>query len=319
MHKNPWLKLNPLGKIRVDNMRRIAECNWFVDGTGKYGYFVELKNITTAGFNINLQGIKASLNTKNNNATLILVLDSNEDWELFYSLCTDLTAASDNVKTVVGLVSSISNRLARWQSMLKMSKVTQMSKQLQMGLFTELYFLLNQLVPKVGVKQALISWVGPESDKQDFLLDNSVAEVKSYRTSKGPRVFISSAEQLYSEKDPLYLITYALSTIDKGDDIADLIDAIESEIEPNDGMLFDLFSDKLTGYGFIPESPGSPLMSFSVDKQKTYFISEEFPKIIPSNKHRSIDNVRYSIDLSECDNFLIKDSGFLFCNENLKK
>jgi len=313
MYENPWKNLNLREKIRVDSKERVVECNWFVDHTGKYGYFIESEELgSEVGFSINLKGIQVSLNSSNSRSILVLILDSNDDWEIFYSLCKDLTDAADNVTTVGGFILSIRNRLTRWQSMLKMLKVTSMSSQIQMGLFSELYFLLHNLAPKVGIKQALISWVGPDSDKQDFLLDNAVVEVKSYRTSKGLRVFISSAEQLYSEKDPLFLVTYALSTVDSGESVSDLISNIESMIDSNSEMLFDLFSEKLTKYGFIPELPDSSLMCFTVDKEKIYSVVDEFPKIVSSDISKAIGNVKYSVDLSECEDFITESlSDFL--------
>jgi hypothetical protein len=242
---------------------------------------------------------------------LILTLDLKEDWEIFFTLCLDLTVASDNVGTIDGFIASIQQRLNRWQSLLKMSRGQEMSRIIQMGLFTELSFLLNYLIPELGVEQSIISWVGPDSDKQDFLLEGSVVEVKSYRTSKGQKISISSVGQLFSEKDPLYLASYALSTGESGATVSNLINSIESLIAPKDEGLFGLLGDKLTNYGYIPESPNSILLQFVIDSENFYLVSELFPKIIPTDIPKSIADIRYSIDLSECKDFLIEKTGFI--------
>lgn len=309
---NPWKGLPHIEKIRVDNKERIAECYWFVDTNGRYGYLVETSKVDIdINTTMSLKGIEATVTSDDGVSRLILVLDLKEDWEIFLTLCRDLTAASDNVSTVGGFIASIQQRLNRWQSLLKLSKGQEMSRAIQMGLFTELSFLLNNLVPKFGIKQSIISWVGPDSDKQDFLLENSVVEVKSYRTSKGRKISISSVEQLFSEKDPLYLASYALSTGESGETISDLINSIESLIAPKDESLFDLLGDKLTDYGYVPESPNSILLQFVIDSENFYVVSESFPKIIPTGIPKAIANIRYSIDLSECEEFLIEKKGLM--------
>ena len=309
---NPWKGLPTLEKIRVDDKERVAECYWFVDTNGKYGYLVENSKVD---ININttmsLKGVQATVSSDNGISRLILTLDLKEDWEIFLTLCRDLTAASDNVSTIGGFIASMQQRLSRWQSLLKLSKGQEMSKAIQMGLFSELNFLLNNLIPNLGIKQSIISWVGPDSDKQDFLLENSVVEVKSYRTSKGKKVSISSVEQLFSEKDPLYLASYALSTGESGETVSDLINSIESLITPKDEGLFDLLGDKLTNYGYVPESPNSILLQFVIDNENFYIVSESFPKIIPTSIPIAIANIRYSINLSECEEFLIEKKDFM--------
>jgi hypothetical protein len=304
---NPWKGLSILEKIRVDSKNRVAECYWFVDSNGKYGYLVETSKVDIdINTTMNLKGIQVMVASEQGTSRLILTLDLKEDWEIFFALCRDLTTASDNISTIDGFIASIQQRLNRWQSLLRMSRDQEMSRIIQMGLFTELNFLLNNLITELGVKQSVISWVGPDSDKQDFLLENSVVEVKSYRTSKGQKISISSVGQLFSEKDPLYLASYALSTGESGMTVADLINSIESLIAPKDESLFELLGDKLTSYGYIPESPNSILLQFVIDSENFYLVSELFPKIIPTDIPKSIADIRYSIDLSECKDFLIE-------------
>jgi len=303
---NPWKGLSHLERIRVDNKDRVAECYWFSDANGKYGYLVETSKVDIdINSTVNLTGVQVSVSSSQGVSRLILTLDLKEDWEIFLSLCRDLIDASDNITTIDSFIASIQQRLIRWQSLLKTSKGLEMSRAIQMGMFTELSFLIGSLIPKIGVKQSIISWVGPDSDKQDFLLENSVVEVKSYRTSKGQKISISSIDQLFSEKDPLYLATYALSTGEGGESVSDLINLIESMIAPGEEALFDLLGNKLSSYGYVPESPSSMLLQFVIDSENFYLVSELFPKIIPSSVPKAIASIRYSVDLSECKEFLI--------------
>ena len=45
MSNNPWKDIPTLEKIRVDSKERIAECYWFVNSNGKYGYLVETSKV----------------------------------------------------------------------------------------------------------------------------------------------------------------------------------------------------------------------------------------------------------------------------------
>ena len=126
-----------------------------------------------------------------------------------------------------------------------------MSKEEQMGLFSELKVLRDYLIPKYGYSDSIHSWVGALGDKQDFLLENLAVEVKSYRMTSGHSVWISSKEQLNSDKNPLYLFACALNEVDSGETIGDLVKSISEKIE-HESLLTE-FIGKVEQYGYIPE------------------------------------------------------------------
>ena len=175
-----------------------------------------------------------------------------------------------------------------------------MSMEKQMGLFSELSCLLEIIAPETGYRQAIISWVGPEEDKQDFLLDSAVVEIKSYRTSKGETVYISSLEQLYSEKQPLFLLSYALTVSDNGMNLEDIISGINKKIEEESEEIIGLFGSKLIEYGYTPEFRHKTMYKFSVDKMNCYKVVPSFPRILSNNVDSRIKTVKYSIDLTQC-------------------
>lgn len=121
-----------------------------------------------------------------------------------------------NCDTSDKMISAVEIRLRRWQQLLKQDANQTFTIEKQMGLFSELLCLKEIVAAKVGIKQAVVSWVGPEFDKQDFLMDKAVIEVKSHRTSKDEIVHISSLQQLHSEKEPLLLMSYALTFSENG-------------------------------------------------------------------------------------------------------
>ena len=150
------------------------------------------------------------------------------------------------------------------------------------------------------IKQAIDSWVGADFDKQDFLLDMAIIEIKSYKASKGARINISSLEQLYSDNKPLYLVSYSLTTSENGLSLNDMVESINDLLESESNEIFD---NKLMEYGFIPEIMETKQLTFIIDKIWAFYVSDDFPKIIPHNIKSQITNVKYSIDLHYCTDY----------------
>jgi len=230
-HRNPWEKMIESSQRRVDSSTR-HNIFWITDLHGNYGFRLQTKRIfTDTDKTSSLKGISIlKRNSKEGYGELFLVLNQKEDWEIFHTLCEDLIAVTHRYDSDKKMISAIEIRLQRWQQLLKKDRSKEMTLEKQMGLYTELLTLKNIIAKKVGIKGAVIAWVGPDFDKQDFLLDNAVLEVKSYRTSKGAIVHISSLQQLISEKIPLFLLSFGLTRTDKGETIYNLVSEIKKKI-----------------------------------------------------------------------------------------
>jgi len=304
--ENPWKNMQESSQRRVD-CKTEHNLFWITDLEGKYGFYLQSKNI----FNnfkspANLKGIFIlKRNSTHNYGELFLVLNKKEDWQIFYTLCEDLIFITHKYDNDEAMISAVEIRLKRWQQLLKQDRNIVMSLERQMGLFSELLCLKKLLVPQIGVEQAIISWVGADFDKQDFLLENAIIEVKSYRTSKSPIINISSLQQLYSDKEPIYLLTYGLTQTDNGFSVENLVKDIYILLDNESAELQDIFDNKLLEYGFIPEIVKSQWSKFVVDKNRAYYISEDFPKILPHHVASQILTVKYTIDLLQCSEFEI--------------
>ena len=132
----------------------------------------------------------------NNGVEQFIFLNHNKDWNIFLILCRDLIEVAKKCETDQKMIRATQLRLQRWQQLLKSEFRKEFPIEKQMGLFSELLCLRDLIIPKLGVASAIKSWVGPDYDKQDFLLDTLAIEVKSYKTSKGELINISSKEQL---------------------------------------------------------------------------------------------------------------------------
>lgn len=307
---NPWASMPTSSQRRID-FETQHNLFWVKDYEDNFGFCLQSKTGFTIDENtIKLRGILI-LKRKNDEdiVELFLILSKKEEWEIFLALCEDLVAVTRKYKSDVEMITAVENRLKRWQQLLKQERNHELTIEKQMGLFSELLCLRDFVAKKVGIKQSIKSWGGPESDKQDFLLEDSVIEVKSHRTSKGNFAYISSYHQLNCEKEPLYLFSYALTPSESGLTIEDISQSIRIILSNESNEVIDLFENKLIDYGYIPEIHKGPLHKFTLDKLNVYYVSNSFPKI--NDVTNQIVEVKYTIDLSRCSEFEVKLSTLL--------
>ena len=303
---NPWINMNINSQRRIDKNLNY-DFFWIRDIEGRYGFFIDsTKILQDDKIDISLKGInikKVSIDA--NNSRLYLILNDNTEYEIFLTLCQDLTNTANKYDNNQEIIEAVENRLRRWQQLLKSNNYSGLTLERQMGLFSELIFLKNKVASEIGIKDAIISWVGPDFDKQDFSIESATIEVKSYKTTKGEIIYISSLQQLQSPTNPLYLVAYGLTISERGLSILDIIESIENQI--SDDWILDQFKIKLFEYGYIEGvSNKNRLYKFLIDKENIYEVSEEFPKIEKSNISSKIVSVKYGIDLTECKEFEVE-------------
>jgi hypothetical protein len=310
---NPWESMPRSSQRRVSSDMP-HDVYWMTDTEGKYGFCLKIPNSFDDGLSIpNLKGISTlKRNSAEGFGELFLILNDKDDWEIFNVLCNDLINTALQCGIDEEIIDAVEIRLRRWHLLLKRERQKELTLEVQMGLFSELLCLRDSIAPRVGIKQASISWVGPNFDKQDFLLENSAVEVKSYRTSRGPVVEISSAKQLSSEKESLYLLTYGLTNSDTGSTVEDLAKSISAMLSAESAGALDAFESKLMSYGYIPEMVKEPLIKFKLDRNRAYVITDDFPKINPQDLKAQIISVNYSIDLTLCAEFEVEFNSITF-------
>lgn len=305
---NPWEEITPGGERLIDGKSKF-EFLWGVERNGSYALYIPITNPENLPKkNISIKHLEIHLyeSPLPRNFLWVIVLKNKEHWNIFKKLCEDLYAVSEAATNEGTMVSHLIIRLKNWQDLLARD-IKDFPITLQMGLYSELKILKEIIAPKIGLRNAISAWVGGEKDKQDFLLDKCAIEVKSYRTTKGEIVQISSKEQLYTEKDYLYLISCALTESNTGNTVYDIASQIKVELKSNlDFNMIDLFENKLINYGYtsvlIKEED---LFRFILDKFYIYKVNNMFPRIISKDVPLEILSVKYELNLSSCKNFII--------------
>lgn len=303
---NPWESLAP------SSMRRIKETTernlfWIRDTNGSFGFLVQSSRpFSDPSKVVQLYGIDVIKRNVGRQGDLYLILRDSDDWEIFFAVCNDLITQSLESKSDDALEKKVEERLKRWQRLLSLPR-DKLTSETQMGLFAELRALQDILVPRIGLAQAIRSWVGPEADRQDFLLDSAALEVKCYKATKGECVTISSAHQLASDKTHLYLIAYSVTPSDNGQSIASLAEYISTELDRlclNDEK-FD-FEEKLAKFGFFFKLPTGIFSKFLIDTLRCFEVQDGFPRFLPSQVPSGIISVKYALDLSRCHKFSVR-------------
>lgn len=277
---------------------------WITDISGKYGLYIKsASEFASTELDIKLRGIALVKRNFENAGELFLILKKNEDWELFLVLCRDIISTCSVSLVNEKMINAVENRLRRWQVFLMQNNDISISYEKQMGLFAELQFLKNILIPAYGSLASLTAWNGPEADKQDFSLPKIAVEVKSFRSSNGLVVTISSAHQLLSNNKPIYLIAYGLTEDLNGSSIQDVIEELTTDFESESMQALQQFEKSIIDFGYMPGVNYDHMYKFRVDGYTAYLVEDDFPRIVPMNIATEIVAVNYSIDLAHCNRF----------------
>lgn len=301
---NPWINMHVSSTRRIDFHSQF-NFYWISDDNSRYCFLIKFESkLISTELDHKIKGINTIFRVvETGGSELYLVLRSNKEWEIFHSLCKDLLDSSKKCNDEEMLARMIDKRLKQWQHFLSLDQSNSLSEPIQMGLYSELSYMVNYLVPNLGLKASIISWTGPESGKQDFSLIEHSIEVKSYITTKGPIVKISSIYQMMTDFKNLYLVAFALSHSDNSLSILDLIHEVYELLEHESLELAELFTKKILQYGYFEGITQKPFFKYSVDDISCYGITDKFPRIVPSMVQHQIIDIEYSIDLSKCNEF----------------
>lgn len=231
------------------------------------------------------------------------LVDSNAE-SVYFSLIEDLIWSIEKCNDELSCMKEIKNRFLIWRKMLGRVVTIGLSEEKTRGLYGELYFLFNYMIPHFGVDDSIKSWGGPDGDSKDFTINNSWYEIKAIGMNTN-EVKISSIAQLDSDvKGDLAVIRIEgmSEAFSNGmSSIEELVTLIFNNIDALDTR--ELFISKLD------KSKYSPLDSAVKEKFKAYDISlylidEKFPRLLGKDiKHAEIFNVTYSLYIKAIEKY----------------
>lgn len=244
---------------------------------------------------------------------LLILLLNKQHKDIFSTLCEDLIFGVSEVTTEETLVEKLLERLAKWQSLFEKVGKQGLSDEAQRGLYGEIFFLRFFLNNKSDKDYCIKSWLGPEKSIQDFQYSNWAVEVKTTHGNNHQKIHITSERQLDDsiiEKIFLYHLSLDIR-VGNGESLNSLIDGV-SELLSDNTMASNLFKLKLLESGFYEtHRPLYEERGYTIRQENLYRVSGNFPRITENQIPIGVGDVRYSIVLSESEEWRIDQETLL--------
>lgn len=244
---------------------------------------------------------------------LLILLLNKQHKDIFSTLCEDLIFGISEVTTEHTLVEKLLERLAKWQSLFEKVGKQGLSDEAQRGLYGEIYFLRFFLNNTSDKNYCLKSWLGPESSIQDFQYSNWAVEVKTTHGNNHQKIHISSERQLDDsiiQKIFLYHLSLDIR-VGNGESLNSIIDEV-LEILKENTMASNLFKLKLLESGYYEiHRPLYEERGYTIRQENLYRVSGNFPRIIENKIPIGVGDVKYSIVLSESEEWRINTETLL--------
>jgi hypothetical protein len=225
---------------------------------------------------------------------------------LFDHVLADLIEAADEEQQEQAALNAVMNRLSIWQTFLERAQAEGLSPEAQRGLYGELLFLRDHVIPVTGAVTGLRAWCGPARKPQDFQLGDWAAEVKVSIAKQPQAMRIASELQLDdSGLDDLFLAQYALGEVIGGGETLPAIVADIRMLAADSGVarvLEDLLLS--AGYHDVQEARYADV-GYRVRSTHLYRIRDGFPRIIESDLNGGVGQVTYSIGVADCASFQV--------------
>lgn len=311
---NPWAAITKPSSdlnVRLVDENHPFKLFWGVDAKNRYSFAYEaaVEALPQKKSLPGLLGLELGVIHQGLIGKLVLLLQDNKDWEIFFALCSDLVRATFTSKDEKAASAIILRRLLRWQELLRKNRPQILTPDEIKGLTGELLFLRHQLAAVFGYDNAISAWRGPENGPQDFAIQETAVEVKCQSAGSKPVVRINSAEQLCPQLPTGYLVVYTLASQPSGEPDAVTLNSLVSEIRTAlaDASVAsrERFEDLLYMAGFAVREEYDDFR-YSVVAVKCYQLCDGFPRIASSTLVPGVESVSYSIRLENCSQFQSK-------------
>lgn len=235
-----------------------------------------------------------------------LVVEQGDDSprEVFEVLVADIADAVANRDTGESVSAIVTARLERWKTFFEVRGLVGLSPESQQGLFGELWFLREHLLPRAGCYSAVASWNVAHRALHDFQFPRHAFEVKTSAAKQHQQVHIASERQLDSTGlESLHLVVISISVVQGGGErlpeIVDSIRKILSKTPPTSR----LFEDKLLDEGYMEAHADLYRSGYAFRNVRVYQVRPGFPRVLESDLKPGVGDVSYSVVLSACESF----------------
>lgn len=184
----------------------------------------------------------------------------------------------------IGRVRLVQNVLAKWRRFWSGVNQGVLSKEQQLGLFGELWFLSRWLCPTVGAAKAVQMWRGPTGARNDFEVQGMAIEVKTTGRLDSTHVIHGLDQLLEPPSGTLFL--YSLSVRDEAsgtDSLPKMVNEMRGRLASDVQVLmqFDA-SVYAAGYDDRLASEYAKLV-LRIRDEGLYRVTDGFPRLVPTS------------------------------------
>jgi Putative PD-(D/E)XK family member, (DUF4420) len=260
----------------------------------------------------NLQEIEVDLYpspTQTGKNALIFKLLNFQHKDIFTVLCEDLITSVSTETNERKLVKEILNRFEKWKSLFSKIGLQGLTAEEQRGLFGELYFLRKYLQGNSNFLEVVNTWIGTEREVRDFQSGTWAVEVKTTHGNNHQKVHISSERQLDTTNlDNLFLYHISLEQMqNSGESLNDIVDSVLEYLQ-SDALALNKFKSKIYEVGYFDlQRSLYESIGYFIRQNIFYKVENDFPRIQENEIRVGIGDVKYSIILSQCTNFIVAE------------
>lgn len=213
----------------------------------------------------------------------------------------------------IGRVRLVQSVLAKWRRF--WSGVTQnlLTREKQLGLFGELWFIARWMLPNIGISHAVSMWRGPVGARNDFESQGWAVEVKTSSKLDGAHQ-IHGLEQLL-EPLGVELLLFSLLVRDEAsgvESLANIVAELRGALLGNHDALSQ-FEAMLAAAGYDDTfAVEYGKMKLRVRGQGLYQVTTGFPRLVPESLSgglsAGITNISYDLRLDAAGDWLVGET-----------
>lgn len=238
---------------------------------------------------------------------------NNQHRDIFSVLCEDLLSAISKLTDEKIVIRELFNRFEKWKSLFDKANLEGLSNEEQRGLFGELYFLRKFISNAENISSKIQSWTGPLKEIKDFQFGSWGVEVKTTSGNNHQKINISSERQLdTSNTTNLYLNHLSLEFREgTGETLPVIVDSI-IEILKSEITALNHFKNLLFEAGYFEHHRELYLSKGYLIRNNTYYrVEGDFPRIEENNIPSGVGDVKYSIIVSGCSEYIVAENEVL--------
>jgi hypothetical protein len=238
-----------------------------------------------------------------------LTLRDNRFDKVFDVLIDDVIEVVSLANSEINALNAFISRLKHWQKFLEQVGPSGLSREEQQGLYGELCFLREHLIPLVGRSSAITAWKGPEGANQDFQLNACAIEVKTTGTKEPQQLIIQSERQLDDiGLTALFLFHLSVDTREgTGESLPMIVNSVRQLLK-DDVLSSELYEDRLFEVGFLQiQESMYEKKRYNIRHESIFRVRDTFPRIIEADLRPGVASIRYAIMASTCQHFTVTE------------